>query len=420
MSKLWLVTLHEYRKHVLNRGFILAMLSVPFLMAFIIGMGAVTDLMKQDGRPVGYVDHAGWLSDAVAPAPPSRSSLRTLFDKPVSLVAYDAEDAAHIALESGEIQAYYVFAADYEQSRQVELVYTTPPSENASKQFTEFLQMNLLAGQPPQVVHRAVQGGTLVVRTPDGDRELVEGQVMSVLVPILMSITFMILFMSTSFTMMQAVVEEKDNRTMEVLATSVSPGQLIGGKVLAVVGMGLTMLTSWMALTALALLFAGNVLGFEWALQISIAPRVLGALALVAIPSYVLYCGLMTVLGSTVADAQESQQIGGLVSLVFGLPFYAIIALVEQPNSPLAIFLTLFPLTSLTSFCLRLAFSTWPLWQLVASVAILTLSALGSIWLGARAFRLGMLRYGQRLNWRELFQRTAVPQSSAAPATGGR
>jgi ABC-2 type transport system permease protein len=420
MSKLWLVTLHEYRKHVLNKGFILAMLSVPLLMALVIGMGAVTDLMKQDGRPVGYVDHAGWLNDPVAPAPPSQSSLRTLFDKPVSLVAYDAEDAAHSALQSGDIQAYYVFAADYEQSRQVELVYTGPPGDNATEQFSEFLQLNLLSGQPPHIVHRAVQGGTLVVRTPDGDREIVEGQVMSVLLPILLSMTFMILFMSTSFTLVQAVVEEKDNRTMEILATSVSPGQLIGGKVLAVVGMGVTMFAAWMALIALALLFAGNVLGFEWALQIRLAPRVLGALALVAIPSYVLYCGLMTVLGSTVADAQESQQIGGLVSLVFGLPFYAIVVLVEQPNSPLAIFLTLFPLTSLTSFCLRLAFSTWPLWQLVASVGILTLSALGSIWLAARAFRLGMLRYGQRLNWREIFQRTAAPQSSAAPATGRR
>ncbi|KPL22299.1 MAG: hypothetical protein AMJ93_07520 [Anaerolineae bacterium SM23_84] len=420
MSKLWLVTLHEYRKHVLNKGFVLAMLSVPLLMAFIIGMGAVTDLMKQDGRPVGYVDHAGWLSDPVAPVAPSRSSLRTLFDKPVSLVAYDAVDAAHSALESGEIQAYYVFAADYMQSRQVELVYTRPPGENATDQFSEFLQRNLLAGQPPHIVQRAVQGGTLVVRTPDGDRELVEGQIMSVLVPILLSITFMILFMSTSFTLVQAVVEEKDNRTMEILTTSVSPGQLIGGKVLAVVGMGLTMFMSWMALVALALLFAGNVLGFEWALQIRIAPRVIGALVLVAIPSYALYCGLMAALGSTVADAQESQQIGGLVSLVFGLPFYAIIALVEQPHSPLAIFLTLFPLTSLTSFCLRLAFSTWPLWQLVAAVGILTVSALGSIWLAARAFRLGMLRYGKRLTWRELFQGTATPQSSAAPATGGR
>lgn len=420
MSKLWRVALHEYRNHVLNKGFLVAILSVPLLFGLIIGMGAMTDLMKQDSRPVGYVDHAGWLTDPVPLPASSRSLVNRLLERAVSLIPYDSREAAHGDLEAGQIQAYYVLAEDYLESRQVELMYAKPPGENATEQFEDFLQVNLLADQPAQIVHRAVEGNTLIVRTPDGSRELVEGQIMSIFLPILLSITFMILFMATSFTLLQAVVQEKDNRTMEILATSVSPEQLIGGKVLAVVAMGLTMFTSWMALIALALLFAGNVLGLEWALQIRVAPQALGALALVAIPSYVLYGAVMTALGSTVADAQESQQIGGLVSLVFGLPFYAVIALVEQPNSPLAIFLTLFPFTSLTTFCLRLAFSTWPAWQLVASVGILTLSALGSIWLAARAFRLGMLRYGQRVNWREIFQRAAAPQSSGVSMTGGR
>jgi ABC-2 type transport system permease protein len=420
MSKLWRVAAHEYRNHVVNKGFLFAILSVPLLLGLSIGMGIMTDLMKQDGRPVGYVDQSGWLLEPVALPADRGSPLTRLLERPVSLIPYDSREVAHGDLEAGDIQAYYVLSEGYSESRAVELVYTRPPGENATERFEAFLQVNLLADQRPEIVHRAVSGSTLVVRTPDGDRELVEGQVMSVLTPILMSITFMILFMATSFTLLQAVVQEKENRTMEILATSMSPEQLIGGKVLAVVGMGLTMFASWIGLIALALLFAGHVLGVEWALQIRIAPSALGTIGLVAIPSYVLYCGLMTALGSTVADAQESQQLGGLVSLVFGLPFYAIVALVEQPNSPLAIGLTLFPLTALMAFCLRVAFSTWPMWQLAASLGILSFSALGSIWLAAQAFRRGMLRYGQRLSWRELFRSTAAPQSSGAPAVGGR
>jgi ABC-2 type transport system permease protein len=420
MSKLWLVAKHEYRGHVLDRGFVLGILSVPLFLVLIIGMGALAEGMKQDGRPVGYVDDSGWLSEPVALPTESRSPIDQLLEKPVSLLPYDSRQAAHVDLEAGEIQAYYVLAEDYLESRRVEMVYLQPPGENATARFSDFLQVNLLADQPPRVVQRALQGGTLIVRTPDGSRELVEGQVMSILLPILLSITFMILFMATSFTLLQSVVQEKDGRTMEILATSMSPEQLIGGKVLAVVAMGLTMFLSWIILVALGLLFAGRVLGVEWALQIRVAPRPLAAVALVAVPSYVLYGGVMTALGATVADAQESQQLGGLVSLVFGLPFYAIVALVEQPNSPLAIALTLFPFTSLTTFCLRLAFSTWPAWQLVASVVILTLSALGSIWLAARAFRLGMLRYGKRLDWREIFQRRAGARPLGAATSGGR
>jgi ABC-2 type transport system permease protein len=419
MSRLWLVARHEYRNHVLNKGFVLGILSVPLFLVLIIGMGAMAERMKQDGRPVGYVDQSGWLSEPVEVPVESRSLADRLFDKQVSLLPYDSRQPAHLDLEAGKIQAYYVLAEDYLESRQVELVYTKPPGENATAHFSDFLQLNLLADQPPQIAQRALHGGTLIVRTPDGARELVEGQVMSILLPILLSITFMILFMSTSFTLLQAVVQEKDGRTMEILATSVSPEQLIGGKVLAVVGMGLTMFLSWIILVALGLLFAGKVLGVESALQIRIAPAPLAAIALVAIPSYVLYGGVMTALGSTVADAQESQQLGGLVSLLFMLPFYGTVALVEHPNSPLAIALTLFPFTSLTTFCLRLAFSTWPTWQLVASLVILTLCAVGSMWLAARAFRLGMLRYGKRLDWREVFQRTTAPRPSGAAATGG-
>jgi ABC-2 type transport system permease protein len=420
MSRLWLVAKHEYRNHVLDRGFVLGILSVPLFLVLIIGMGTMAEQMKQDGRPVGYVDHSGWLSEPVALTEQSRSMLDRLFEKTVSLLPYDTRETAQVDLEAGQIQAYYVLAEDYVTSRQVELVFIRPPGENATARFSDFLQANLLADQPAEISERAMHGGTLIVRTPDGSRELVEGQVMSVLMPILLSITFMILFMSTSFTLLQTVVQEKEGRTMEILATSVTPEALIGGKVLAVVAMGLTMFAAWVILVTLGLLFAGKVMGVEWALQIRLAPRPLAAVALVAVPSYVLYGGVMTALGSTVADAQESQQLGGLVSLVFGLPFYAIVALVEQPNSPLAIALTLFPFTSLTAFCLRLAFSTWPAWQLIASVIILTLSALGSLWLAAKAFRLGMLRYGKRVGWREIFQRGSTPPSARAAATGGR
>jgi len=418
MSKLWLVALHEYKQHALNKGFILTMLSVPLLIGLIIGLGAITDLMKQDARPVGYVDHAGWLSDPVVPAARSQSALDSLFEKPVSLVAYETEDAARRAMESGEIQAYYVFAADYKQSRRVELVYIKPPGENAAQQFRDFVRLNLLANRPPQIAQRAVERSTLVVRTPDGSRELVEGQILSVLMPILLSMVFMILFMSTSFTLVQSVVQEKENRTMEILATSLSPGQLIGGKVLAVVAMGLTLLVSWTALLALALFFGGNVLGLEWMRDVRISPQVLRTVIPAAILSYIVYSALLAALGSTVADAQESQQVGGLVALVFGLPFYAMVVLIEQPNSPLAIGLTLFPLTSLTSLCLRSGFGSVPSWQLVSSLTILGLSAVGAVWLAGRAFRLGMLRYGQRVNWREMFRRAR--QHPAAERAGRR
>jgi ABC-2 type transport system permease protein len=120
------------------------------------------------------------------------------------------------------------------------------------------------------------------------------------------------------------------------------------------------------------------------------------------IPTYTVFAGLMTAAGAAMTDAQESQQVGGLLAFSFAVPFWAIQALVEHPQSPLSIGLSLFPLTSLSSMCVLLSFSNVPAWQIVASLALLVLSAVAAVWLASRALRLGMLRYGKRLSWREI------------------
>jgi ABC-2 type transport system permease protein len=77
-----------------------------------------------------------------------------------------------------------------------------------------------------------------------------------------------------------------------------------------------------------------------------------------------------------------------------------------NPNSPLSVGLSLFPLTAPVSLPLRAAFTTLPAWQIAVSLGLLCILAAVSIWFAGRAFRLGMLRYGKRLSWKELFSRT--------------
>ncbi len=77
----------------------------------------------------------------------------------------------------------------------------------------------------------------------------------------------------------------------------------------------------------------------------------------------------------------------------------------ESPNSPLAIGLSLFPLTAPISLPLRAAFTNIPAWQIALSLGILVGGAIFALWLAARAFRMGMLRYGKKLAWREIFGR---------------
>jgi len=110
-------------------------------------------------------------------------------------------------------------------------------------------------------------------------------------------------------------------------------------------------------------------------------------------------------IGATVTESREGQQIVGLFTLPTWIPYMLMYPLMNAPNSPLAIGMSFFPFTAPLTVIIRSGFTVVPWWQIAISVALLVLSAAGSLWLAGRAFRLGMLRYGKRLSIREFFNR---------------
>ena len=407
MSTLWLVAWHEYKRHVMQRRFIVVVLSVPLMIAAVAGLGLLSGIMSHDATPIGYVDHSGLLADPVQVPATSPLPLLSLLQKPVPLVPYRTEEAAREALEASEIQAYCALAADYAETRRVELVYVKPPSENATREFGDFLRANLLASEPPEIARRAAAGSHVVVRSPDGSREFSGRPTLGALFPLLVSLAFIILLFSSSGYLMQAVVTERENRTMEILVTSISPGQLITGKVFGIMAVGLTQLAAWTAFAGLGVL-GGCSLGLDPLRDLNMDLETGLAMIAVFVAVYVIVAALMTAVGATIADAQEGQQIAALFGLPFQIPVLLLGLIAQSPNSPLAVGLTLFPLTSLAAVGMRAMFTTVPFWQIAASVAIMVPCALGALWLAGRAFRLGMLRYGRRLDWRELLGGSAV------------
>jgi ABC-2 type transport system permease protein len=123
------------------------------------------------------------------------------------------------------------------------------------------------------------------------------------------------------------------------------------------------------------------------------------------IPSFVMIAGLMVAIGATVTEAQEGQQIASVFTLLVVIPYWFTFQILFNPNGPLAIALSFFPFTAPVTLPMRAGMTVIPPWQLALNLAFLVLCALGALWIAGRAFRLGMLRYGQRLSWREIFVR---------------
>jgi ABC-2 type transport system permease protein len=396
MLKLWRVAVYEYRRNVLKRSFILALLSVPLMIGLNVGIGLFMESSENDGSPVGYVDHAGLLTNPIA-APVTGSR------EPIAFIPFQTENDVRLALESGDIQAYYVLAADYFQTKDVSLFYLKEPGGNATRQFYDFIQINLLTDKPTDRARRAVLiGENVTVRSMDGSRQVPGGgPPFGIIMPILIGFAFLFLLLMSSGYLMQAVVDEKENRTMEMLATSVSPTQLVGGKVLGIIGVSFTQLIVWTLITILGILIASSA-GVDWFQDLRLDWGIILATVALAIPTYILASALMTAVGAMVTSAQESQSMGAVFFILHLAPLYLAWAIVRTPNGILPVALSFLPFTALLTVTLRNIFATVPMWQVAVSVAVQTLCAVGALWLAGRAFRVGMLRYGKRLNFREI------------------
>lgn len=400
MNKFWRIAWQEYSRHVFRRRFLFALFSFPALLIFMVGLILVVVSMQSSSTPIGYVDNSGILANPV-PQPHVKWP-----DRITPMLAYTDKASAQADLEAGKLQAYFIISEDYLQTGQADEVYKNEPKGMSVQQFNAFLTSNLMASQPPDIANRIIIGNKLVVQSADNSRGTTEDRILNVILPIIAGILFIIAMSTTSGYLMQAVVEEKENRTMEIMVTSVSPNQLMTGKTLADITVGFTQLLVWVLFVAIALVIGKNYI--PQMSNVKFSGETIALLAAVMIPAFIMISGLMAAVGATVSEASEGQQFVGLFSIPLWLPFFFFATFLENPNSPLAIILSFFPLTAPMTIALRIGLSSVPEWQLITSVIILVLSAIGAVWLAGRAFRMGMLRYGQRLRWKEVFSRQRV------------
>lgn len=397
MKRIWLVARQEYLQHVLTRRFIFGILSVPLVIGLLIGLVFLVVSMENNTTPIGYVDQSGLLTDPV-PAPKPEPP-----DKPVPMVAFASESGARLALDAGKIQAYYVLPVDYLSSGELRVVHIIDIKSPARNQFYKFLGANLLKNTDPSVAARLVKGPDITVQSMDGARSISGDNWFSFLIPMVAGIAFVIAMFTSGGYLMHAVVDEKENRTMEVMITSVSPGQFMSGKIIGDTAVGFTQILVWILMIVIPIMIGRNSIKFLQGIQIS--SQTLVVLVLVMLPSFLMVGALMATIGATITEVREGQQMTGLISLPIWIPYMLMALLMSNPNAPLSIVLSMIPLTAPVAMLIRDGVTILPAWQIGLSSLIQIAGFLVALWLAGRAFRLGMLRYGKRLAWRDLFSR---------------
>ena len=231
---------------------------------------------------------------------------------------------------------------------------------------------------------------------------------------------------------MQGVMEEKTNRIVEIMISSVLPFDLMMGKIIGIGLVGLTQICLWGVITVALVTVGTGVFGGGTEVDPAVLAQanmamttqdlaqfsddsVLPLLAsidlrqmaicflLYFVGGYIMYASLFAAIGSAVDSQEDAQQfvVPMTVFMVFAL--YAGMYSIQNPDGPLAFWCSLIPLTSPIVMMVRLPFDV-PLWQIALSIALLYASFLGAVWVSAKIYRIGILMYGKKVNLKEMMR----------------
>ena len=215
-----------------------------------------------------------------------------------------------------------------------------------------------------------------------------------------------------------SVVEEKSSRVIDVMVTSSSPFQIMMGKILGIALVAVTQIAIWALLVIAAskfllpAIFSAELTATNDMMLQSIVgtlsdtgylASLFGCLVLFMIGGFLLYAALYAAAGSAVDSVQEGQQYNTLIMMPIILSIIVMMTIFNDPNSPIAFWASMVPLTSPIVMIARIPFGI-PWWEVVVSLVALYATFVGVVWLASRIFRVGIFMHGKRPSWRELWQ----------------
>ncbi len=401
IAEIRIVFEEEFRRNIRRRAWQIAIVIVPLLLLVaLVAIPAVRSITANDEepKPIGYMDLSGEITEGLYP----------------ELTAFTSREAGVQAVVNGDIEDFFVVPADFLKSGEIEWLTNRSgifAGEDNRVQFDRLLTVSVVADRlEPDVLERILLGSSYTrVRISD-DRTVSEEdtEISQFVVPSILTVLMLMSIFLSSGTLLQSVSEEKENRMMEVLLTSLSPIALLGGKVLALGLSGLIQIAVW--ITAIALLGPRVIEQIPDAGDLQFDPSTFPAMVLFFIVGYFLFAVTFAGIGAATTSAREAGPITAIVTLPAVIPVYLSSVLLSDPDGGLARTLSFIPLTAPTTMIQRIGSGGVSTVEMLGSLVLTAAVAGAMLFVSARVFRAGLLMYGQRMTlpavWRAVRQAT--------------
>jgi len=431
-GKTMVVVRREFLGTVTRPGWLIATFGMPVFVGLYAGLifliGSTAAKMDKPTGKAGVVDRSAVVRFEKGPVAAGEipDSARKAVDDAVSMagasggsasgivktllagtefVPFADEASALAALERKDIGAVYVVPPDYVATGKI-TAYSGSESIISEGKLAQIPLRRMLVKSlaadavPPEVVKRMLDPMNLTTlnKRPDGRwAERGIGELVRRLgVPIGFTMMLLISILTSAGTLIQGVSEEKENRVIEVILSSIDARSLLLGKLLGLGAAGLLQLAIWltMALLPAVMLVAG----------LALSPKIVILCLAYFILGFLLYGTLITATGVIGTNAKDMQQYGMFWSIGSAIPMVFMEVLLRAPRGTTARILSYFPLTSPVTMMLRIGSEGVSWWEIPLTLAILAASVWIALRFAARVFRTALLMYGKRPTFVEIFR----------------
>ncbi len=402
LSEARLIFSEELRRFMRGKGYIILTLAVPvILLVLLVAVPAIRAIVgdeEEDPKPIGFVVLSGDLAFAPGGLPGFRS--------------FNTRQEGTDALAEETVREVFVVPEDYLATSHVEWLHDEAfrrfdpgPSGTSAAAVRAYLRTALAFGDmAPELLARAVAGTAFERVRIDNDGLPVEedegAEIGTFIVSFGSTILLIISIIIGASSLAQAMAEEKENRMIEVLLTSVKPMSLMVGKVLAIGVAELIRITIWGGSLIVIVPWIIDVI--PQASDIPVNPGILACVLSFFLAGYFVSTVIMAGIGAMANRVQEANQFAFLMIVPLVAPTQLIRPILSDPDGTLARTLSLIPFTAPTTMMMRLAADGSSTSETLLSLAVIVLTGVVLLWASARVFRAGLLMYGQRIGLRRV------------------
>ena len=434
MSKIGLVIAQEYKNRVAKKSFLVLTLLMPLLfVALIFTPIWLATLKDGEMKLVAVVDQTGKYESVFTD---NDAYNFELIGEPI--------DSLRTSEKRSDYEAIVVISNDLATTPEAVTIYSEKQVNIELKNFIEqglssFVEKEKLLSHNIPNIQEIIDESQANVHvntikwSEDGSEEISSSEVAIGIGMVFTMLIYMFIFVYGA-QVMSSVVQEKTNRIVEVLICSVKPFELMMGKIISIALVGLTQFGIWLLLTIGLVVVAGQFLGgsinpeamvnveqmsdaaaiqqasselnFDniMAMIMSVNPfELISYFIIYFIGGYLLYASIFAAIGSAVDNETDTQQFMLPVTIPIIFAIYAAIYGAQNPDGPLAFWCSMIPFTSPIVMMVRLPFGV-PMWEKLLSVAILIASFIGTTWMSAKIYRTGILMYGKKPSWKEMWK----------------